>query len=130
MEIKQYNPKCCNASKNQKKEKYVQCPFTPKMGTSFCGKHKSYKYTTYLDVYQNKYCKDNTKKQIPENKEIKSINGGGGSNNDSSKTDDLDNISCCSGIVEINLPPEKQNITQPNKLVKPTKTVKKLKLSL
>ena len=130
MEIKQYNPKCCNASKNQKKEKYVQCPFTPKMGTSFCGKHKSYKYTTYLDVYQNKYCKDNTKKQIPENKEIKSINDGGGSNNDSSKTDDLDNISCCSGIVEINLPPEKQNITQPNKLVKPTKTVKKLKLSL
>lgn len=125
MEMKKYDSKCCNASKNQKKQKLLQCPFTPKDGTSFCGKHKNYKYTTYLDLYQNKYCTDNTKKQTPENKEIQQINGGGGVNNDSSKLDNLDIISCCSGIVDqtIIIPPP---VEQP----KPKKTIKKIKLSL
>jgi len=119
--MKTYDSKCCNASKNRKKEKYIQCPFFTKADTSFCGRHKSYKYTTYLDIYQDKYCSDNVKKQIPENKEIESIDGGGGSNNDSSIHDDCDDASCCNGIVEINPSHE-----QP----KPTKTIKKIKLSL
>lgn len=122
MEMAKYDPNCCNASKNQKKQKHTQCPFAHKANSPFCGKHKDYKYTTYLDLYQNKYCKDNTKKQVPDNKEIELTDGGGGSKNDSSKINLImhnDNIVDKTIVIPITTNQQKKN-----------KTFKQVKLSL
>lgn len=51
MEMKRFDPKLCHACKNRFSDKYVQCPY-PIKSTSYCGRHKNYKYTNYLDLYK------------------------------------------------------------------------------
>lgn len=51
MEMKKFNPNVCHACKNQKTGKYIQCPYEIK-SNYYCGKHKNYKYETYLEVFR------------------------------------------------------------------------------
>lgn len=47
-----YDTNRCNASKNQKEGKFIQCSHKKKGESQFCGKHQS-KLSTYLEIYQS-----------------------------------------------------------------------------
>lgn len=83
-EMKQFNPKFCNASKNKKKDLYIQCPHNKLKNSEYCGKHKNNKDDTYLKLYNKVNNIDTHKDEIckeEENINIESQNNDNSNNN-------------------------------------------------
>lgn len=94
--MKKYNPDLCDASRNQNKNKYEQCPHMKQKNTNFCGRHKNFKKDTYLSIYQDlTYPSNNIIKEEDIIKEGDNIKDSNNCNSNNSNNDNINNNDGC-----------------------------------